>query len=149
MVNTVCPFWVHGSGGDLHQCLENALAAAWRRNANKDNADKRAKGKSPKKDPKVVTNCLVGKSILHQTTDQMHHLILTNTRPGWPYERQRRSLRGTLHPTRERGSLHNFQKQNERARWSSSEGAAKEKNKRVSLVKKSFRTSCQSTSTEC
>jgi hypothetical protein len=40
MVNKVCPFWVHGSGGDSHQCLANALAAAWWRKANKENADK-------------------------------------------------------------------------------------------------------------
>jgi hypothetical protein len=56
IVNKVCPFWVHGSGGDFHQCLANALAAAWRRKTNKENADKRAKGKSPKNDPKVVPN---------------------------------------------------------------------------------------------
>jgi hypothetical protein len=56
MVNKVCPFWVNGSGGDFHQCLANALAAAWRRKDNKENADKRAKGKSSKKDQQVVTN---------------------------------------------------------------------------------------------
>jgi hypothetical protein len=56
MVNKVCPFWVHGSGGDFHQCLTNSLAPAWRRKANTENVDKRAKGKSPKKDPKVVLN---------------------------------------------------------------------------------------------
>jgi hypothetical protein len=56
MINKVCPFWVHGSGGDFHQCLKNALTAACRRKANKENAYKRANGKSPKKAPKVVPN---------------------------------------------------------------------------------------------
>jgi hypothetical protein len=115
MVNKVCPFWVHGSRGYFHQCLENALAATWRRKSNKENADKQEKGKSPKKDPRLfriasgimccmpfsIHTFMVGQSILHQTADQMHQLILTNTRPGRPYERrQRRSLRRKLSPNK-------------------------------------------------
>jgi hypothetical protein len=39
-----------------NQCLANALAAAWRRKANKENTGKQTKGKSSKKDPQVVPN---------------------------------------------------------------------------------------------
>jgi hypothetical protein len=39
-VNKVCPFWVHGSGKDFHQCLANALTSAWRGKANKQNVGK-------------------------------------------------------------------------------------------------------------
>jgi hypothetical protein len=51
--------------------------------------------------PFSIQTFLVGKSILHQTVGQMHQLILTNTRPGRPYERrQRLSPRENLSPNK-------------------------------------------------
>jgi hypothetical protein len=56
IINTITPFWKHGSVGDFHKSVANVLATHHRKQAMKKNADKRLKGEANQWDPNLAPN---------------------------------------------------------------------------------------------
>jgi hypothetical protein len=60
----VASFWKCGSGGKLHECVGNVLAAHHRAISVKENLAQQKKGKAPKWDANIVPNDYWVKSVL-------------------------------------------------------------------------------------